>query len=933
MKENKEQIYFQDIPIKNFSEDYVGFNEEVRMINEAIESDCKIIGLISEYGSGKSSIIELVKKTIDTSKFNIFNINLFDPNDSIDGLETHKRMIIQLANYKYANDKSKLSYIVKRINPNYKSIDISTKNKMSYFWIAISLLLFCISFLYKNDILRYLNFLDPNKNEFIINIIKSFCKLSGITGFLILFLTFIKGDFVFNYLKNDDKQELNEFDLIEISKDLLDDSKITIIIIEDLDRVNDSSYIEEFIKEINLYYKSLSQCKFIISITPEKYKILTDTSKKERIDIVDSKYKLFNMIIDLPKIKNSDYGLILEGLLISKKKEFKNIANINIDDNLKSWHWLSRGKKMNLRRLKHRINNVIHLYLTLKSRFPQKYIDLKTCIAICYLRDEYEEEYEKMIEETDNFSFELKSIIEKYITGKLVESDLSGIYNDVYLLIKAGFIDYNCEMYCFNYSKYNIIFDGNENQIINDYIFNRDYKIDNKQILEIINNNSTLLNNTIMQGFDLGIGIPSNVFSRISILNYVLKSINLEQKKKFYNDYLLIDENHINSTISRLNRIIDSDFFSDENLDTYFQYVTEEIKNNSRYDNITASRIELLKLLKSKCIIIHELYTNEFPLITIKEMNLLNNLKDLIKLINFKKISMNSIIDITKEFDRLYTNDCFEDLLDFLKSLDSDSVIDYFLKNSETMSVLTEEQKKIIFNKYFNKMKVSNINEIENVIHNFNYCFEILEDKVISLLNNNNLTIEKYEEFINKIPNFHDNTLNKLLDDECNFKISNKILNSFREKKEKYGYIKFKTINEEKISDIKRKYVKEYEKLYSNEKFIFNDYIKSSPEYLLLIRNEKIYLKYDSHRLILMSNCVQNSELLEYVLEKITDISMLNEYFSTIRNIDCSQQELVDLFNKYSNKIKMFDKGTRNNLIKCLNNRSLKAKFSWIFRR
>ena len=59
-KSIEEKLYFQDYPVNDYKDDYVGFEEEVRMIEEGIESDCKILGLISEYGSGKSSIIELL---------------------------------------------------------------------------------------------------------------------------------------------------------------------------------------------------------------------------------------------------------------------------------------------------------------------------------------------------------------------------------------------------------------------------------------------------------------------------------------------------------------------------------------------------------------------------------------------------------------------------------------------------------------------------------------------------------------------------------------------------------------------------------------------------------------------------------------------------------------------------------------------------------
>lgn len=81
MKEEstEEKLYFQDFPVSDYKDDYVGFEAEVEMIKESVESDSKIIGLISEYGSGKSSIIELLKNSLDADDYDVVNINLLDP--------------------------------------------------------------------------------------------------------------------------------------------------------------------------------------------------------------------------------------------------------------------------------------------------------------------------------------------------------------------------------------------------------------------------------------------------------------------------------------------------------------------------------------------------------------------------------------------------------------------------------------------------------------------------------------------------------------------------------------------------------------------------------------------------------------------------------------------------------------------------------------
>ena len=61
-KKDVKQIYFQDKPITDYADDYIGFESEADMLLDEIVNDSKVIGLISDYGSGKSSIISSKKK-------------------------------------------------------------------------------------------------------------------------------------------------------------------------------------------------------------------------------------------------------------------------------------------------------------------------------------------------------------------------------------------------------------------------------------------------------------------------------------------------------------------------------------------------------------------------------------------------------------------------------------------------------------------------------------------------------------------------------------------------------------------------------------------------------------------------------------------------------------------------------------------------------
>lgn len=906
----------------------MGFEAEVEMIKESVESDSKIIGLISEYGSGKSSIIELLKNSLDAGKYDIVNINLLDPDGINNDLEAHKRMLIQLANHKYSDkkNKKKLSHVTKRLNPNYKSIDISTTSNISSFFIGLSILLFIVKFLYVNGILSYINFLPHSKYQDVINVIKEVCNLSGVIGFIILFVTVIKSELICNYLKTGDSQSLNEFDLMEISKQLVNQEKITVIIIEDLDRLYEPDCIEEFIKEIITYYKSMDNCKFIIALTPEEfYEMSSDKETKKR---ADSKYKPFNMVIDLPSIKNSDYGVILNKLLLSKKEIFKTSLDIDIEQVLDSWSWLSFGANMNIRRLKHRINSVIHLYKTLINRFPGKYIELKTCIAVVYLKDEYEEDYEQLIS-NEKKEFKLKKNVERYIKEDISSDNLSGIDYDLYKLTKGGYIDYNCEMYCFNYSKYNKIFDIYECELVNALMYDRKFELDDLKVKNIINNNSGCIKDILDKRLSLNMGLPLNIFDSKPLINYLYD--NKDIVDVMCKDLLPIDNGHIKSTVSRVNKMKGTKFFDVENLNEYIESASRKLQEDGSIESIDQIRLSLLDVIDNP-LIMKPLYGDDYSIITKEEMKKIGNLSYAIELIDYDKIDLNNISYIVEMIDILYTDSEKKIIIEVVDNF-NDEIIDYYFKNCKSLSKLTKSEKERLLTEKENKFNLTSLVGIEKIINNVIYSTEKLENTVIELLNSDIINITQYKDFVNNLPNVHICTLKRIEENDFNIKSSELIVNEFEKNKEYYGYIKCRTINDDEIPTDNKKYYNQYEALYSNENHMFDKYIKNNITFLKYICTNKIYEKYDNYRFMIMSNCPQTTDLLNYAFLKLEDQQMLNDYVYNINSIISSKEELDEIIAKNKLRIKALNKDSFNNFIKCCNNQSIKMKLVWIKRK
>ena len=171
MKEESRPIVFTNIPIKDKNEDLLGINSEADRIEKAIDEGANIIGIIGEYGTGKSSLIEMLKNKF----FSVININTNDT------LELTKNFIFQVA---IGKSEQFAQYINKRLSKNYNifSVSISTlRYWKSALFIVLSYFLYKIfsnlpSNIYETSLYKTLSnnsTIDLIESEIITNIIKT----------------------------------------------------------------------------------------------------------------------------------------------------------------------------------------------------------------------------------------------------------------------------------------------------------------------------------------------------------------------------------------------------------------------------------------------------------------------------------------------------------------------------------------------------------------------------------------------------------------------------------------------------------------------------------------------------------------------------------------------------------------------------------------
>ncbi len=918
-------IYYQDNPLKSFEEDQIGFEEEVNMLKEGLDGEAKIIGLISDYGSGKSSVIDILEKKCCSLKYEFIRINLIKETMNNDDIELHKNMILQLASNRYK--KNKFLYYINRINPNRRLLHISSSSFFSKALIVLGLILIVLSFLVNNDKLNGIINISSISN--LIGgkeIVEELFKLSGIIGIAIIIATILLCKFVVSFIDRDGSNEngtINEADLISVFNELLPCGKTTVIVIEDLERASQDINIERFIKSIISFYCNSKKVKFIVSTTPDKYKKFCSIDNAN-VEEFDENYKPFDLMVKLSPICDNDYRIILKQLLFSKEKEFRKILGINIKRTHDSWYILTKSNsKMNIRILKNRINDVIHLYMTLKSRFPDKdkKINIDTCIAFTYLKNEYGEVFENFTKENDDSKIPLKELINSRTIVSTSDEE-KNMCNDILKLIDDKYIDYNCDMYIYNYSKHNKILDVYESSIYNAYIYDKPYELAEEIIERTVKSNEMFLVNAIKEKKKYSKVISDNVFESNTVLNLVLKSLSSEERKEFYLQKLALDSNNIDKTSERLKSIEYSSFYTRDHVDEYIRTAVDSIPENN-FQEIIKSRLLLIDIFNNYDIELDYLYSDNYPLITNEEIRKYGSLNRILTKINYKMVNINNIAEITGSINSLEDIVSFSDVEKYLSLIDK-NLLDYSFKHLFGIKVLPSDEKQVLFDKYGANLNIDDYNSIVEILSNCGFVSEKIESSVIDLLEKKAIGMDKYKEFINLLPHISEKTLDRLVKDDCFFEIPTYIVDMFREKKKMYEYIKYSSISNNKITLVNnKKYVNIYERIYQDNRF--DELIPNSEEYLSYINKKKIYEKYDISRFFFMSYLEQNMSLLEYAF-KYLDINQLNNYLSNISRIVASKEELSVLIDSNKHVIVRLEKNAIDNFKEKTGYKSIKSK-------
>lgn len=418
-------IVFVNKPAENYSQDVVGFKSQIEMIHQAIENGANMIGVIADYGTGKSTISEILISDVlnNEHRYSTIRINMWDSiskQTNSDISELTKSFLYQLANGNTNRQfESKLSrYISKRMSKNFNTISLSTaSSKVCKFgiWSALSYTVYLIfsqidtAYISNSEFLKLLKNINPIFLVFALVLL-----VYGILDTSIAFSSWKKTND--NHLESNDVFELYD----EIATKLIDNSfeNKQVVFIEDLDRIDDKELITDFLKELYRFQNSVSdnikdKFVFIVSIKPEA--LLKTRNVKPEKENKDKTFehlysKVFDVTVNLKPIHFEDYESALLAMLDKNKESRERLIgligeNIAEDHLPESFNWILRGENLTLRDLKDRLNHAISIMVSLKNKNykGKPGISFTACTAVAYLESAFPVEFYGLVQEEEKF--------------------------------------------------------------------------------------------------------------------------------------------------------------------------------------------------------------------------------------------------------------------------------------------------------------------------------------------------------------------------------------------------------------------------------------------------------------------------------------------------------------------------------------------------
>ena len=754
-------IIFQNKPIDSEEKDLFDFSYQKKVLNVAIDSNARIIGIIGDYGTGKSSITKLLEIERKKKKDGVIGINLWDQlkkvtyekyevenkeieKEDVENQSLMKSFLYQLA---FANKKRNASfarYINARFNKNNGKIGFAFATRKTYIIVGIAAIFFILyltiglfvgnepsSFL--SCLLRNGTFKNLSKLNKFIWIVYSIRYLLLSVGIGVLIWAIVVASPVFSTWKSEGNYVPESSDLYEIYLRII--KRITpfckkrkcIIFIDDLDRTSDKLVVVSFLKEI---YKCVhllpeqfqKQIVFIISLKAESMLQLEEMPE----DLGNVYSKIFDYTLNIKQIHSENYRDIVAELLEQEKKSISTLFRKNdmgkediLSSILTELKWIYNDENVTIRELKERLNETFLLYQTLRNRnYENSSVQLKKCAAVTFLKRKYEKKYNEILTHEKDFAKLIRTCnkldsrdenLANNINTEIVNCKFMGDSPDVAILLKEMIRERDIEddfsMYLYSYPKRSYIKTFAEKEvfdaIVRDDVSFLQKENCNDEIKEVIEEKEAKV---IMEAFSkyLQQSVPSIVYRNEMLFSYIIK--NFENQRKIIFEEI---NEKITSFVAEQNPL--SAIYIQNSLS--FNY-RNDIKTDL-IDKINQAIISHLRLSKPEIV---ERFRTKLLEVSPK------NLFDLVHIFTDETLPL-----FSKNFFENIDNENFKEVI--IKCLSEKRLIEF-----DKMGIISIKNGNIEAYLYENKMIISLLlsYSIQDRLHDFNFssnwiCNKLLE--------------------------------------------------------------------------------------------------------------------------------------------------------------------------------------------------------------
>ena len=754
-----EPVTFVNNPITIEQQDLLGLSTAVNLIDDVVCQGASLIGVIADYGVGKSSLIEFVSRRKKRYR-NVIRINLWDSlhnaqNTSVaDGSmisSLSRSFIYQLAACAPSNKLGKAlsKYVNYRLSQNYRTISFTTISWRRI--IAAGVM--CILSYFVYSIAKGLSpselngFLQSIGLELAPNTIRIF---SIITPYLAMLLGGIgliyivkKGNITYTPMKQGVKKDVEINDLYDVYADVigavtrqLRRGEKLLIVIEDLDRITEERLVLEFVKELYRFQNLLDEEKrkeivFVVTILPEAK--LTRPEGKHSSEPIYS--KVFDYVLNLHPYHSDDYSTIMLNIIngddINKKKLEQALRLETIGDTLPSeFYWLLQGRNLTIRDLKDRLNQAVALMVTLRNKkyAVKSAVSFATCAAVTYLEHRYGKDFYNLLAQEDAFSALIQEAL--WTSNNTVQSEdrknglkdkiakiigitpdkAIGFCDDLAEMIVTRIVDNDFRMYFYSYPKESPISTNDEKDISRLLLYpspSWNEKLLDDLVLSILK--SDMQENIITKCL-ADISVKSIDFPDIVLANeYIFQKateFDLAMILKLVVRMVSWQKDTLDSSAKWWSKIWSYSFAKKDELIRMYGLELDTILQNQSEDEIVSVRRALIDIMGEGISVYVHLFAKKsddfaYPLITASELGAVETISTAIRLTRAGAVTQENykyvLKGIVEKLDTLEEHTELFSLFDrVLKSIPAEMIAPFLLKALFATKIIRDAYTKVL---------------------------------------------------------------------------------------------------------------------------------------------------------------------------------------------------------------------------------------------